>query len=106
MAKEFGSRADMISNKIDEVSRNSIWREHCEKELHMHKLNTNFFIADPKSMPTFPEKPNYVLPTVSSTTCNTRACFVYRLCILMFLCINMSCRSKCNSCHTISHRLF
>eukprot|EP00241_Pyramimonas_parkeae_P024434 CAMPEP_0114282790 /NCGR_PEP_ID=MMETSP0059-20121206/3746_1 /TAXON_ID=36894 /ORGANISM="Pyramimonas parkeae, Strain CCMP726" /LENGTH=73 /DNA_ID=CAMNT_0001403455 /DNA_START=207 /DNA_END=428 /DNA_ORIENTATION=- len=49
MAKEFGSRADMISNKIDEVSRNSIWREHCEKELHMHKLNTNFFIADPKS---------------------------------------------------------
>jgi len=31
----------------------------------MHKLNTNFFIADPKSMPTFPEKPNYVLPTVS-----------------------------------------
>mmetsp|Transcript_13391 Transcript_13391/g.18308 ORF Transcript_13391/g.18308 Transcript_13391/m.18308 type:complete len:153 (-) Transcript_13391:62-520(-) len=62
MAKEFGSRADMISGKIDEVSRNSIWREHCKKELHHHSLNTNFNIADPKSMPTFPEKPNYVMP--------------------------------------------
>ena len=46
MAKEFGSRADMISPKIDEVSRNSIWREHCKKELAHHTLNTNFNIAN------------------------------------------------------------
>eukprot|EP00959_Pyramimonas_sp_CCMP1952_P065959 1377078-Pyramimonas_sp.AAC.1 len=46
MAKEFGSRADMISPKIDEVSRNSIWREHCKKELANHTLNTNFNIAN------------------------------------------------------------
>ena len=32
MSKGFGSRADMLSTRFDEVSRNSIWREHCEKE--------------------------------------------------------------------------
>lgn len=64
MAKEFGSRAEMISTKIDEVSRNSIWREHCTKERHMLKLNTNFFIANPSSMPTISDKPNYVVPSV------------------------------------------
>ncbi|KAK3236233.1 hypothetical protein CYMTET_53615 [Cymbomonas tetramitiformis] len=65
MAKEFGSRADMISGKIDEVSRNSIWREHCKKELNNHVLNTNFNISNPLKMPTLPEKPNYVLPNTS-----------------------------------------
>jgi len=65
MAKEFGSRADMINAKIDEVSRNSIWREHCKKELSNHTLNTNFNISNPLKMPTLPEKPNYVLPNTS-----------------------------------------
>mmetsp|Transcript_26989 Transcript_26989/g.32768 ORF Transcript_26989/g.32768 Transcript_26989/m.32768 type:complete len:154 (+) Transcript_26989:207-668(+) len=65
MAKEFGSRADMINAKIDEVSRNSIWREHCKKELSHHTLNTNFNISNPLKMPTLPEKPNYVLPNTS-----------------------------------------
>ena len=27
-----GSKADMISAKFDEVSRNAIWREHVHKE--------------------------------------------------------------------------
>lgn len=64
MAKEFGSRADMISAKIDEVSRNSIWREHTKKELANHTLNTNFNIADLRKMMTIPEKPNHVKPDV------------------------------------------
>jgi hypothetical protein len=48
MAKEFGSRAEMISLKIDEVSRNKIWREHCTKVQKQHKLNTTFCIGDPR----------------------------------------------------------
>mmetsp|Transcript_20792 Transcript_20792/g.70794 ORF Transcript_20792/g.70794 Transcript_20792/m.70794 type:complete len:150 (-) Transcript_20792:109-558(-) len=63
MAKEFGSKADMISQRIDEVSRNSIWREHCTKELAHTTLNTNFNISNPWKMPTLPEKPNYMLPS-------------------------------------------
>jgi len=53
----------MISPKIDEVSRNSIWREHCKKELAHHTLNTNFNIANINKMMTIPEKPNYVMPS-------------------------------------------
>eukprot|EP00218_Dolichomastix_sp_CCMP3274_P016773 CAMPEP_0170132900 /NCGR_PEP_ID=MMETSP0033_2-20121228/949_1 /TAXON_ID=195969 /ORGANISM="Dolichomastix tenuilepis, Strain CCMP3274" /LENGTH=152 /DNA_ID=CAMNT_0010368349 /DNA_START=18 /DNA_END=476 /DNA_ORIENTATION=+ len=65
MAKEFGSKADMISNKLDEVSKNSIWREHCTKELNNTTLNTNFNISNPARMPTLPEKPNYILPNTA-----------------------------------------
>lgn len=38
----------MISNKLDEVSRNSIWEEHCKKESRTLTLNTNFAISDPR----------------------------------------------------------
>mmetsp|Transcript_42053 Transcript_42053/g.134301 ORF Transcript_42053/g.134301 Transcript_42053/m.134301 type:complete len:149 (+) Transcript_42053:198-644(+) len=62
MAREFGSKADMLSGKIDEVSRNSIWSEHCSKELSHMQLNTNFSIANPWKMATLPEKPNYTMP--------------------------------------------
>ena len=54
--------ADMISAKLDPVARNSIWREHCEKQLRYLSLNTNFSIRDPTKMTVLPEKPNYVLP--------------------------------------------
>mmetsp|Transcript_37016 Transcript_37016/g.91478 ORF Transcript_37016/g.91478 Transcript_37016/m.91478 type:complete len:151 (-) Transcript_37016:336-788(-) len=63
MSQEFGSRADMISAKIDEVSKNSIWREHCLKELAHCELNTNFSISNVKKMSVIPEKPNYVVPS-------------------------------------------
>lgn len=52
----------MISDKIDEVSRNQIWREHCEKELARTELNTNFSVSNLKKMSILPDKPNYVLP--------------------------------------------
>ena len=52
----------MMSNKLDEVSRNSIWREHCTKEQAGRKLNTTFAITNPLKMPTLPDKPNYVNP--------------------------------------------
>ena len=51
MSKGFGSRADMLSTKFDEVSRNSIWREHCEKEQAMAGLDQDrdFVITNPHS---------------------------------------------------------
>lgn len=56
----------MISDKIDEVSRNQIWREHCEKELARTELNTNFSVSNLKKMSILPDKPNYVLPDTRS----------------------------------------
>ena len=64
MAKEFGSRADMLSSKIDEVSRNRIWEEHCTKEVSKLQMNTHFAINDPTKMDCLPEKPNHVFPKV------------------------------------------
>ncbi|QDZ23806.1 hypothetical protein HOP50_11g63460 [Chloropicon primus] len=64
MAKEFGSRADMLSSKIDEVSRNRIWEEHCTKEVAKLQMNTHFAINDPTKMDCLPEKPNYVYPKI------------------------------------------
>ena len=55
----------MISARIDEVSKNSIWREHCEKELAHCELNTNFSISNVKKMSVIPEKPNYVVPNTN-----------------------------------------
>jgi hypothetical protein len=54
MAKEFGSRAEMISLKIDEVSRNTIWKEHCVKVQKHATLNTTFCIGDPRKSATPP----------------------------------------------------
>jgi hypothetical protein len=45
------------------VSKNSIWREHCEKELSHTQLNTNFSVSNIKKMSILPEKPNYVVPS-------------------------------------------
>lgn len=51
------SKADMISNKIDPVSRNAIWREHVAKEEHSQVLRLDFTM-NPKTMYGFTEKPN------------------------------------------------
>lgn len=37
-----GSRADMISMKIDEVARNQIWREHLVKEAKLEGPQMEF----------------------------------------------------------------
>lgn len=50
MSAEFGSKCDMISASMDEVSRNCIWREHVAKEIRGLKLNTDFRISDPLKM--------------------------------------------------------
>eukprot|EP00898_Chlorokybus_atmophyticus_P003765 jgi/Chlat1/438/Chrsp103S01012 len=74
MAKEFGSKADMLSTRIDEVckgfavklcwvSRNSIWREHCQKELRSTHLHTDFSLTRPDRMSILPEKPNKTTPS-------------------------------------------
>ena len=34
----------MLSSKIDEVSRNRIWEEHCTKEVSKLQMNTHFAI--------------------------------------------------------------
>lgn len=41
-ADMMGSRADMISMKIDEVARNQIWREHLVKESKLEGPITGF----------------------------------------------------------------
>ena len=41
-ADMMGTRADMISSKIDPVSRNQIWREHLVKESKMEGPSTGF----------------------------------------------------------------
>ena len=41
-ADMMGSRADMISMKIDEVYRNQIWREHLVKESKLEGPLTDF----------------------------------------------------------------
>jgi hypothetical protein len=56
----------MISDKIDEVSRNKIWTEHVEKELSKTQLNTNFSVSNVKKMSILPDKPNYVIPDTKS----------------------------------------
>ncbi|GMH43373.1 hypothetical protein BSKO_11295 [Bryopsis sp. KO-2023] len=53
----------MLSGSLDEVSRNSIWEEHCKKETRTLRLNDHFSISDPRKMTILPDKPNYVIPT-------------------------------------------
>lgn len=38
----------MLSSSLDEVSRNSIWEEHCKKETKTLRLNECFAISDPR----------------------------------------------------------
>ncbi|KAK9823174.1 hypothetical protein WJX72_000838 [[Myrmecia] bisecta] len=53
-----------LSKNIDEVSRNSIWREHCRKENSKLKMSDTFSIPNPQRMTILPEKPNYTVPRV------------------------------------------
>ena len=50
-----GSKADMISSKIDEVSRNSIWREHVKKE-DAKEITATPFQVNPKKAGTITSK--------------------------------------------------
>eukprot|EP00462_Mataza_sp_D1_P002957 CAMPEP_0175102340 /NCGR_PEP_ID=MMETSP0086_2-20121207/8378_1 /TAXON_ID=136419 /ORGANISM="Unknown Unknown, Strain D1" /LENGTH=144 /DNA_ID=CAMNT_0016377131 /DNA_START=25 /DNA_END=459 /DNA_ORIENTATION=- len=51
------SKADMISTKIDPVSRNAIWREHVKKEERSQVLRLDFTM-NPKTMYGLTDKPN------------------------------------------------
>merc|ERR1711865_1061914 len=53
---------DMISAKIDEVSRNSIWREHVRKEDGRKRDNAPFQM-NPNTLATIAVKPTQVDPT-------------------------------------------
>uniref|UniRef100_A0A061RG67 Flagellar associated protein n=1 Tax=Tetraselmis sp. GSL018 TaxID=582737 RepID=A0A061RG67_9CHLO len=74
MAKEFGSKCDMISASLDEVSRNCIWREHVRKEKLGFQMNTDFRISDPNKMQVITEKPNRVVPQQRPDSETMRAC--------------------------------
>lgn len=56
-ADMMGTKSDMISSKIDEVSRNSIWREHVRHENKLCKLNESFSV-NPRTIATITGKPN------------------------------------------------
>jgi hypothetical protein len=57
-----GSKADMISAKIDEVSRNEIWREHVHKEDGRKRDNAPFQM-NPNTLATIAVKPTQIDPT-------------------------------------------
>ncbi|GAX86453.1 hypothetical protein CEUSTIGMA_g13863.t1 [Chlamydomonas eustigma] len=55
--------ASMISKKLDEVARNSVWEEHVKKENRVLTLGDSFHIADARKLNVLPEKPNRMVPT-------------------------------------------
>lgn len=57
-----GSKADMISAKFDEVSRNAIWREHVHKEDARPRDHAPFQI-NPHNLNVLCPKPGQVDPT-------------------------------------------
>jgi hypothetical protein len=52
----FGAKVDMISGSINEVSRNSIWRQHVTKELRQYHPGGTFQIYHPNRLVTVEDK--------------------------------------------------
>ncbi|KAH7431822.1 hypothetical protein KP509_08G068400 [Ceratopteris richardii] len=56
----------MVSAKIDPVSRNAIWKEHCLKEEAKHRLSSEFSI-NPSTLVYIAEKPSKYKPSITLT---------------------------------------
>ena len=71
-ADMMGSRADMISMKIDPVSRNQIWREHLVKESKLEGPMIDFQF-NPATVNTVTLKPSQVDPRSYSEATSARS---------------------------------
>ncbi|KAJ7566217.1 hypothetical protein O6H91_02G092700 [Diphasiastrum complanatum] len=61
-----GHGSSMFSEKIDEVSRNAIWREHCAKSTNQQIISSHYTLNPLTAIP-IPEKPNRCHPSIKVT---------------------------------------